>query len=158
MHKFKHGVRSTNEELGIPDVSINLASIIADEKGGLLIELSARAMDVESLDALTKDTVEFLSSYGFSTKVEDKYPSWKPDVSKFTNLVSDKMKNVFGTSKMMAIHAGLECGVIAEKYPHIKFASIGPTIKYPHSTREMVKLDSVTKTYEVLEQIIDELK
>ena len=158
MYKFKHGVRATNKELGIPDVSINLASITADEKGGLSIESSARAMDIESLDDLTADTVEFLSSYGFTTKVEDKYPAWKPDISEFTNLVSDKMKLVFGSSKMMAIHAGLECGVIAQKYPHIKFASIGPTIKYPHSTREMVKIDSVSKTYEVLEQIIDELK
>jgi len=158
MHKFKHGVRATNKELGIPDISINLASITADEKGGLSIETSARAMDIESLDELTTDTVEFLSSYGFTTKVEDKYPAWKPDISEFTNLVSDKMKLVFGSSKMMAIHAGLECGVIAQKYPHIKFASIGPTIKYPHSTREMVKLDSVSKTYEVLKYIIDEVR
>ena len=64
------------------------------------------------------------------------------------------MKNVFGRTKMMAIHAGLECGVIAEKYPAIKFASIGPTIRYPHSTREMVKVSSVEKTYEVLKAII----
>ena len=55
---------------------------------------------------------------------------------------------------MMAIHAGLECGVIAEKYPEMKFASIGPTIRYPHSTREMVHIASVSKTYEVLEGII----
>jgi len=57
----------------------------------------------------------------------------------------------------MAIHAGLECGVIAQKYPHIKFASIGPTIRYPHSTREMVQLDSVEKTFLVLEKIIQAL-
>ena len=43
---------------------------------------------------------------------------------------------------------------IAEKYPEMKFASIGPTIRYPHSTREMVNLYSVEKTYEVLQQII----
>jgi len=56
---------------------------------------------------------------------------------------------------MMAIHAGLECGVIAEKYPAMKFASIGPTIRYPHSTREEVDLDSVGRTYEVLIGIIN---
>jgi dipeptidase D len=54
----------------------------------------------------------------------------------------------------MAIHAGLECGVIAQKYPQMKFASIGPTIRYPHSTREIVKLDSVQKTFEVLDRVI----
>ncbi len=154
MHNFKHGVRATNEELGIPDISINLAIITADEKGGLSIDTSARAMGAESLDELTQETVEFFLSYGFSTKVEDKYPAWKPDISEFTNLVSKNMEQVFGKTKMMAIHAGLECGVIAQKYPNIKFASIGPTIRYPHSTREEVKLDSVAKTYEVLKMII----
>jgi dipeptidase D len=67
------------------------------------------------------------------------------------------MKEVFGKTKMMAIHAGLECGVIAEKYPQIKFASIGPTIRYPHSTREKVKLSSVEKTFEVLQNIIKQV-
>jgi dipeptidase D len=151
---FKHGVHAQNEELGIPDVSINLAIITTDEKGGVLVETSARAMDAKKLEALSKETLEFFRYYGFETKLEDKYPAWKPDISDFTNVVSREMKAVFGKTKMMAIHAGLECGVIAEKYPAMKFASIGPTIRYPHSTREMVDLASVERTFEVLENII----
>ena len=151
---FKHGVHAMNEELGIPDVSINLAIITADEKGGVKIETSARAMGAEALESLTHETVEMFESYGFEVKVEDKYPAWKPDVSEFTNLVSDEMKSVFGKTKMMAIHAGLECGVIAEKYPAMKFASIGPTIRYPHSMREEVDLHSVDRTYQVLLRVI----
>jgi len=147
---FKHGVHAMNDELGIPDVSINLAIITADEKGGVKIETSARAMGAQELENLTEETVEMFESYGFEVQVEDKYPAWKPDVSEFTNLVSEEMKAVFGKTKMMAIHAGLECGVIAEKYPAMKFASIGPTIRYPHSTREEVDLGSVERTYEVL--------
>jgi len=154
IHAFKQGVRAHNKEFGIPDVSINLAIITADEKGGITIETSARAMDADSLEKLTEETVDFFESYSFSVKVEDKYPAWKPDVSAFTDIVSREMKKVFGTSKLMAIHAGLECGVIAEKYPTMKFASIGPTIRYPHSTREMVNIGSVEKTYLVLKEII----
>jgi dipeptidase D len=75
-------------------------------------------------------------------------------VTDFSRLVGAKMEEVFCSSRLMAIHAGLECGVIAEKYPQMKFASIGPTIRYPHSTREKVKLDSVEKTFVVLEKII----
>jgi dipeptidase D len=154
---FKHGVHAMNDELGIPDVSINLAIINADEKGGVAIETSARAMDINSLETLTQETKNLFANYGFKVSVEDKYPAWKPDVSDFTNLVSKEMKAVFGKTKMMAIHAGLECGVIAEKYPQMKFASIGPTIRYPHSTREKVKLDSVVKTFEVLQKIINKV-
>ena len=155
---FKQGVYEMNEALGIPDRSINLAMINADEKGGMCIELSARAMSEEGLEALTQETVIQLESYGYQTRVEDKYPAWRPDVSDFTALVSQEMKSVFGQSKMMAIHAGLECGVIAQKYPQMKFASIGPTIRYPHSTREEVDLASVERTYEVLLGVVHRLE
>jgi len=155
IHRFKHGVRAQNKELGIPDVSINLAIITVDEKGGLTIETSARAMDMQALEALTEETILFFKGYGFEVSVEDKYPAWKPEENAFTDLVSYQMKEIFGKSEMMAIHAGLECGVLGEKYPHMQLASIGPTIRYPHSTREKVKLDSVEKTFEVLQKVID---
>lgn len=158
IHTFKHGVHKQNRELGIPDISINLAIITTDEKGGILIETSARAMHSEGLKEISDETVKLFESYGFDVKLEDKYPSWKPYVTEFTELVSEEMKKVFGKSEMMAIHAGLECGVIAEKYPQIKFASIGPTIRYPHSTREEVDLKSVERTFEVLLGIIEKMK
>ncbi len=154
IHRFKHGVHAQNEELGIPDVSINLAIITVDEKGGLLVETSARAMDAVKLEKISQETLAFFNTYGFTVKLEDKYPAWKPDISDFTNLVSQEVQAVFGKTKMMAIHAGLECGVIAKKYPAMKFASIGPTIRYPHSTREMVHLESVERTFEVVKQVI----
>ncbi|MGC9351484.1 MAG: M20/M25/M40 family metallo-hydrolase [Sulfurovum sp.] len=155
---FKHGVHRQNEQLGIPDTSINLAIITSDEKGGLLIETSARAMSSEGLKEISDETVELFRTYGFEVKLEDKYPSWKPEVNTFTEQVSEEVKKVFGKSKMMAIHAGLECGVIAEKYPQMKFASIGPTIRYPHSTREEVDLKSVEETFEVLLGVVEKLK
>ena len=152
---FQHGVLGMNDEFGIPSSSINLAIITADEKGGVQMEVSARAMTVEELDYVTESTAKLFEFYDFSVKIEDKYPAWKPDISTFTNIVSEEMKAVFEKTKMMAIHAGLECGVIAQKYPAMKFASIGPTIRYPHSTREEVDLNSVERTYEVLLGIIN---
>jgi dipeptidase D len=151
INTFKHGVHAYNEALGIPDVSINLAIITVDEQGGLKVETSARAMDGHKLEVISNETEQFFNTFGFDVALEDKYPAWKPDVSDFTNLVSEEMTSVFGKSKMMAIHAGLECGVIAEKYPHMKFASIGPTIRYPHSTREEVDLHSVENIFKVVE-------
>jgi len=158
IYQFKHGVRQYNEEIGIPDSSINLAIISTDEQGAVKIESSARAMDMQPLQELVKDTEELLSGFGFQTAVKDKYPAWRPEENSFTALVGRHMKALFGNSKTMAIHAGLECGVLLKKYPHIKFASIGPTIKYPHSTREMVNLKSVDDTYAVLCWIVSDLE
>jgi len=149
LHLFGHGVRAMDEELGIPSVSINLAIVQTDSKS-ITIETSARAMDMQALELLTAETVSLLDRYGFEVSVEDRYPAWRPQTNSFTTLVNEKMIEVYGQSKMTAIHAGLECGVISQKYPHIEFASIGPTIRYPHSTREMVDLASVERTYEVV--------
>ena len=152
---FKQGVHTFNEALRIPHSSINLAIVSSDNTGKVRIETSARAMDGESLEALTEETTRLFESYGFACSVEDKYPAWKPEISVFAKLVDTQMRAVFGKSDFRAIHAGLECGVLASKYPQMQFASIGPTIRYPHSTREEVLLSSVEKTYEVLCRILE---
>ena len=150
---FRQGVQAMNEMFKIPERSINLA--IISTRGGLCrMEASARAMSAGGLTQIGSETVQFFGSYGYGVKMEDKYPSWRPEVNSFTKTVDDCMKEVFEESRMMAIHAGLECGVISEKFPTMKLASIGPTIRYPHSTREKVKIDSVTKTFAVLKRII----
>jgi dipeptidase D len=158
IHHFKHGVREQNEALGIPQSSINLAIITVDAEGSIQIETSARAMEMASLSLLTEETVGFFQKYGLEATVKDKYPAWKPEINSFTDLIGTHMKAVFGESKTMAIHAGLECGIISQKYPHIQFAAIGPTIRYPHSTREMVNLKSVEDTYAVLCRIVSEIE
>ncbi len=60
-------------------------------------------------------------------------------------------KNLFGTeAKIMAIHAGLECGLLGGKYPHWDMISFGPTIMNPHSPDERVNIESVNKFWKFL--------
>ncbi len=154
LHRFRHGVHSFNEELNIPQSSINLAIVTSDERGGVTIESSARGMSIDSLESVTSYAVELLEQYGFTTDVRDRYPAWRPDINPLTDITIGEMQKVFGTSRTTAIHAGLECGVISKIYPHISIASIGPTIQYPHSTRERVDIHSVERTEQVLRAII----
>ncbi len=156
--QFAQGVRETDAVLGMPHSSINLAIVHTDTLGNITIEYSARAMDMEALSALTEETVQTCEVWGFEVQVKDKYPAWRPQSNDFTALVGKHMKGVFGHSRTMAIHAGLECGILSRKYPNIQFASIGPTIKYPHSTREMVNLKSVEDTYAVLCRIVSDVE
>lgn len=51
---------------------------------------------------------------------------------------------------MYSIHAGLECGLFMQKYPHLDCSSIGPEIKYPHSPEERLLIDSVPRFYNTL--------
>jgi len=153
---FEQGVRIYNEQLRIPQTSINLA-LINDTYGpeGVRIELSARAMSVEDLNTLVDGTVAGMETAGFAVEVTDKYPAWKPEENAFTREVAEAMRSEFGAAEVSAIHAGLECGILSEKLPGVQFASIGPTIRYPHSTREEVDLASVERTYRVVRAIMD---
>jgi dipeptidase D len=114
-------------------------------------------MSMPDLDKTSTDTAEYFTHLGFEVDKRDKYPAWKPEKNDFTILIDSTMREVIGESKLGAIHAGLECGVLKQKYPHILFASIGPTILYPHSTREMVNVDSVERIFGVVETIIHKI-
>jgi len=150
-----HGVVERNEELGIPESSLNLAMV---EIGGTScrIDYSLRAMSDEGLDALAAQTAALLKRYGFELRAEDRYPAWRPDINDFTRKVASIMEESFGEAELKAIHAGLECGILSQKYPAIKMASIGPTIENPHSVRERVEIGSVIRTFEILQKIVAE--
>ena len=156
IESIPHGVIRANETFNIPDISQNLAIIHGDEKS-LEIILSIRAMDMADLEMQAKKMISILEYHGFSVEKKDKYPAWTPERNDFTNIVEESLKGVFKEVKTKAIHAGLECGVLKERYPDILFASIGPTIRYPHSTREEVDIASVEKTFEVVKSIITEV-
>ena len=153
INNFKHGVLSFNESLKVPDTSINLA-LVSLKEGVLKIETSARAMDDKSLKQVEEKYQNFFESFGYKVKCEGKYPAWKPEINSFSKEVEKAMIEVFGKSEFRAIHAGLECAIISEKYPDMKFTSIGPNIRSPHSTHEKVEIASVEKIYQVVQKIV----
>jgi len=64
---------------------------------------------------------------------------------------------VFGCdTRLVAMHAGLECGVIGEKYPGMQLISFGPQIENPHSPNERVEISSVVDFLEILEGRVGE--
>ena len=153
---FESGVRDLNSELNIVETSINLALIESTEET-LRIQLSGRSMDRDALVTLEKETTKYFEKDGFDVLSEGFYSPWKPEKNSFSDLVLDETKKLFENADYGAIHAGLECGIIKEKYPTVLMASIGPTIMYPHSNREKVDLASVERVYSSLENIIRNL-
>ena len=64
-------------------------------------------------------------------------------------------KKKFGNDpKVMAIHAGLECGLFGACYPDWDMVSFGPTIEHPHSPVERVNIDSVGKFFDFLVEVL----
>lgn len=153
---FENGVLTFNDALDVPDTSINLALIMIEE-GTIMIETSARAMDAEGLESVKNSASTHFEKYGFKVEHNGKYPAWKPEINDFSHVVGDAMKEVFGKSEFKAIHAGLECAILSQNYPHMKITSIGPNIRSPHSIHEKVEIASVEKSYEVVKKVLDAL-
>jgi dipeptidase D len=111
-------------------------------------------MSEEDMKHLLLETRVFLERFGFIVKEENPYPSWKPFIGEFAKKVQSVSKKYFEKVEFYAIHAGLECGVILSKNPHLEAVSIGPNINYPHSTREEVEIDSIEKVLKLLEELL----
>ncbi|WP_440683602.1 beta-Ala-His dipeptidase [Cysteiniphilum halobium] len=86
-------------------------------------------------------------------------PGWKPDMSsKVLKIAKESYFSLYGKeANIKAIHAGLECGAIAHKYPNMDMVSIGPTIEAAHSPDEKVKVDTVSEFYQLLKAILERL-
>lgn len=152
IYDFKNGIRAKNEKLEVVQDSINLA-IIKTSIDDINIELSARSMDNKGLKNLKEETVKMLEDYGFSVNTNGKYPAWSPDINDFTNRVLKIYQETVPNCKLKAIHAGLECAIIKEIYPNLEIASIGPTIKFPHSKKEQVSIKSIDNIYKIVKKI-----
>ena len=62
---------------------------------------------------------------------------------------------LFGSeAKVRAIHAGLECGLFLEKYPHLEMVSFGPTMRGVHSPDERLEIASVDKFWRLLREVV----
>ena len=84
------------------------------------------------------------------------YPGWKPNPdSKVLAVAKKAYENLYGKEpEIMAIHAGLECGLFLEKYPHLDMISCGPTIRNAHSPEEQIEIPSVAKWWPFLLEVL----
>ena len=141
---------------GLTQTSNNLAKVLVKE-GDIRIEnLTRSSIESEKMD-LANTIESAFDLAGYNVKLEGGYPGWKPDVKASINkIMKDIYYNNFGeVPKITACHAGLECGLIKEKYPDTDMISFGPNIRNPHSPDEKVQVSSVKKFWKLL---IDTLK
>jgi len=153
---FPHGPHSFIKDGGeklkdLVQASCNLAKLII--KGHqLYIQTSIRSFRNYERDLLIQKLYAFARIMNFTVKEGVGYPGWTPNFDHPINLYT---KNVYHDLfkeelELKAIHAGLECGLLLDKYPHLKSISFGPTIKGAHSPDERVHIPSVTEFWKLL--------
>ena len=151
-----HGVLGWSPDIpNLVQTSTNLA-IIETKDDVVTFSTSQRS----SVESAKKDAGRTMATAmelaGFEVKQGDGYPGWKPDVSS-PLLASAKAVHaeLFGKEpEIKAIHAGLECGLIGEKFPGMDTISFGPTIRNAHSPDECVNVPSVRNFWTLLTTLL----
>ena len=156
LYAVPHGVIKMSPD--IPDLvetSTNLATITTDGKVVNIVtsQRSSVATEIQDITDMVTSVFKLADaeiSYG------DGYPGWKPNVnSEILQIFKNVYNNIYGVQpEVKAIHAGLECGIISEKYPEMDMISFGPTMFGVHSPDERLKIDSVQPFYELLVNVL----
>lgn len=101
---------------------------------------------------ITKKVIDLATVFGGTAQTRGDYPAWeyKQD-STLRTLFIDKYEELTGKKpEVCAIHAGLECGLLSEKMPHLDIVSIGPDMQGIHTPEERLNISSTKRVYEYL--------
>jgi dipeptidase D len=159
LYACPHGVFAYSAE--IPDfveTSTNLAAVKTMD-GFFKITTSQRS----SVESAKQDIANMVNSVftlaGAKVKHSNAYPGWQPNPnSEIVAKTVKSYKKLFNTKpEVLAIHAGLECGLIGDKYEEMDMISFGPTIKGAHSPNERLHITSTQKFWDLLIEILNSI-
>lgn len=144
-------IRMSTSMENLVQTSTNLARVVS-EKGRFKVYCLLRSASNDEKNDLALKMRTVFELAGMDVKISGAYNGWNPDMdSPILKAMGKGYKELYGkTPAVMAIHAGLECGIIGGKYPGMDMISFGPTIKYPHSPDEKVNIPSVDKFWKFL--------
>ena len=154
-----NGVFAMDKNLqGVVQTSSNIG-VFTQENNVFTMELLVRSQVEEEKQQAAIKIAEHFKNFGARSRQEGNYPGWKPNPNSPTFQATQKVyQKLFNClPKTMVIHAGLECGLFSNKYPHWDMVSFGPTIKFPHSPDEKVHIESVDKYWQLLVSLLQEL-
>lgn len=156
LHAAPHGVTRMSQRLpGVVETSNNLG-VVRIGDGAFSANLMVRSLIDSCLHARAAEIASLFTLIGAEVAIEGNYPGWPPNPD---SPLLARCQQVFrqqfgGTAVTKVIHAGLECGILAAKYPQLDMISIGPTIRGAHAPGERVDIASVDRTWQLLTAIL----
>ena len=153
-----NGIQAMSEDMpGLVQTSLNLG--IAKLGSNFSITFSVRSSVNDEKQALLKQLEDMAALFGGNYSQMGSYPAWE---YKKDSVLRDTMVRIysemFGAEpQVLAIHAGLECGLLGEKLPGLDCVSIGPQMYDIHTSRERLDIASTERTWNFLLEILKNL-
>ena len=156
-----HGVLEMSSRMeNMVETSTNLASVKFTDDNKIVVTTSQRS-EIEGRKYYAAETVKAVFNLaGAAIKHSDGYPGWTPNPnSDILKTTVESYKKLFENEPIVrSIHAGLECGLFLEKYPHLDMVSFGPTIKGAHSPDERLDISTTEKFWKHLVDVLENIK
>ena len=153
-----NGVQAMSRDIeGLVQTSLNLG--VMELKEELAMTFAVRSCVNREKEELLRKLQDLAAFYGGSTTEMGDYPAWE---YKKDSVLRDTMVKTYGEMfgkepQVVAIHAGLECGLLSEKLPGLDCVSIGPDMRDIHTSREKLHIDSTRRTWEFLLEVLKKL-
>jgi dipeptidase D len=160
LHAAPHGVRRMSRQVpGVVETSNNLGMVDLHPNGGSCNFMVRSLLGSGSL-ALADEIVSLWALSGTKADKSGFYPGWAPNPNSLLLKLCQSvyLRDFAENSKVQVIHAGLECGIIGDKYPGMDIVSFGPTIRGAHAPGERVEVGSVARCWKLLTAILAEFR
>ena len=152
-----NGVMAMSQDIALVETSSNLASIHRmPETKTIEVNSSQRSSLLSARHNMSSTVEAVFELAGAEVFVGEGYPGWKmnPD-SELLKVAVEQYRHLFKKEPVVrGIHAGLECGLFSEKYPHLDMISIGPTLRGVHSPDEKLLIPTVDMVWRHLLAIL----
>jgi dipeptidase D len=159
LYAIPHGViKMSNDIPGLVETSTNLAVVETKGKNVNIVTSQRSPVASQNVD-ITNMVTAVLKLAGAEITYGDGYPGWAPDIhSDILKVFKSTFTKMYGKEpEVTAIHAGLECGIIKEKYPDMDMISFGPTMRDVHSPAEKLQISTVPEFFNQLKTVLSNI-
>lgn len=158
-YAMPHGVYRMSPDIkGLVQTSTNFAIVETREDDIFVLTSQRSSVETEKRD-ISNVVKNCLALGGAEVVTTDGYPAWEPNMnSPILNEAVEVYKKMFDKDPVIeAIHAGLECGLVGEKYPNMDMLSFGPTLKDVHSPDEKISISTTINSWNLLKGILADI-
>ena len=159
IYAAQNGVyRMSADMADLVETSNNIARVIVKD-GEILVGCLTRSSVETSKFDLANSLRSAFELVGCEVELSGSYPGWTPNVNSeiLDTLVGIYEKQNGEKPKVVACHAGLECGILGTNYPEMDMISFGPTIHGAHSPDERASISSAQKYWKFVLEILSNI-
>lgn len=153
-----NGIEAWSKDIdGLVQTSLNLGVVTLDDE--LSLSWATRSSVNVERNALAEKLKALADFHDARLEVSGAYPAWeyKKDSVLRDTMVKTYTQMYGKAPEVVAIHAGLECGLLSEKLPGLDCVAMGPDMQDIHTSRERLNIASTQRTWEFIQEVLKSL-